>query len=93
MVSSKNSDMMASIPTKARITVSRGAAGKVMLVLNSSICKNLSISEGFLYATWKYILRNIYVNLQQVDDEDKYLMLRISERGPFRESSSKHGKK
>ena len=34
---SKNSDMMASIPTRARITVRRGAAGKDTLVLNSSI--------------------------------------------------------
>ena len=45
MVSSKNSDMMASMPTRARITVSKGAAGNVMLVLNSNICRYFNIGK------------------------------------------------
>lgn len=38
-VSEKNSDMIASMPTRARITVNRGAAGKVTVTLNSNICR------------------------------------------------------
>lgn len=43
---SKNSDIIASIPTKARITVKRGAAGKVILVLNSSICRRSTMKTN-----------------------------------------------
>ena len=36
-LTSKNSDIIASMPTRARMTVRRGAAGNVIFVFNSSI--------------------------------------------------------
>ena len=43
---SKNSDIIASIPTKARMTVNKGAAGNVILVLNSSICRRSTMKTN-----------------------------------------------
>ena len=38
------------------------------------------------------MLKHMYIYLQQVNNEHKYLMLRISERGSLRVNSRRHGK-
>ena len=39
------------------------------------------------------MLKHMYIYLQQVNNEHKYLMLRISERGSFTVDSKRRGKK
>ena len=49
----KNSDIMASIPTRDKMTVKRGAAGNAIVTLRSSICSKLTVKKSQILAGFK----------------------------------------
>ena len=96
LLTSKNSDMMASMPTRARMTVRSGAAGKVMFVLNSSIWRTGGmVSRGQVVADGGDGGEfedggERETDLQQVDDEDEDLVLGVAEQHRDGDSEDYH---